>query len=188
MKKIIFLFLALILIIGCNRPKEIKTLTVLPIENFTKEELEKEEEAIKEAIKKEFDLFWERNTDAESDFWVKENYMTSLNIGENSLIHRCGWDSIYANIKRGSEHENWQYVSNLKTELTDFQIKIYDKVAWAVYYGHNTWDFKGEPYDDGSWVRVTFLEKVGNKWKIALNCTSGINPCEKEEYRVQKQY
>lgn len=188
MKKNIFLFLALLLIICCNRPKEIKTLTVLPIENFTKKELEKEEEAIKDAIKKEFDLFWERNTDAESDFWVKEDYMTTVNTSQNSHTHRCGWDSIYANIKRASEHENWQYVSNAKREFTDFQIKVFDNVAWAVYYGHNTWDYKGEPVDGGSWVRVNFLEKVGDNWKIALTATSTINPCEKEEYRVQKQY
>ena len=173
MKKIIFSFFALLLIAGSA---------------FSQKKIAKEEEAIKKAIKKEFALFWERNTDAESDFWVKEDYMTTFNTGENSHFHTQGWDSIYAQTKRGSEHENWQYVSNLKTEFTDFQIKVFDKVAWAVYYGHNTWDYKGEPYDDGSWVRVNFLEKVGDNWKIALTATSTLNPCKKEEYKVQKNY
>lgn len=173
MKKIIISFFALLLIAGSA---------------FSQKKITKEEEAIKKAIKKEFALFWERDTDAESDFWVKEDYMTTFNTGENSHFHTQGWDSIYAQTKRGSEHENWQYVSNLKTELTDFHIKVFDKVAWAVYYGHNTWDYKGEPYDAGPWVRVNFLEKVGDNWKIALTATSSLNPCKKEEYKVQKQY
>jgi hypothetical protein len=172
MKRIIVSFFALLLIAGSA---------------FSQKKIAKEEEAIKETIKKEFALFWERNTDAESDFWVKEDYMTTVNTGENSHFHNHGWDSIYAQTKRGSEHENWQYLSNLKTELTDFQIKVFDKVAWAVYYGHNTWEFKGEPYD-AKFVRVNFLEKVGDNWKIALTATSTLNPCKKEEYQVQKQY
>ena len=132
MKKIIISFFALLLIAGSA---------------FSQKKISKEEEAIKEAIKKEFALFWERDTDAESELWVKEDYMTTVNTGENSHFLGHGWDSIYADIKKGSEHENWQYVSNLKTELTDFEIKVYDKVAWAVYYEQWTGEWKGEPFD-----------------------------------------
>jgi len=75
----------------------------------------------------------------------------------------------------------------MNIEYIDFHIKIYGKVAWAVYYMHLTWKYKEEPYDSKS-VRTTFLEKVDDKWKIALNFTSGLNPCKEEEYNVQKQY
>ena len=62
----------------------------------------------------------------------------------------------------------------------DFHIKVYDKVAWAVYYVQRTGEFKGEPWDDTS-SRVTFLEKVDDNWKIVLMTTTVLNPCETDD-------
>ena len=137
----------------------------------------KEEEAIKAMLKKEVDLFWERDFDAESNFWVKEDYFTTVQNNGNFHLQGHGWDTIYTRIKRFSEGDNWQYVSNAKNEFKDFNIKVYDKVAWAVYYLDLTWEYKGEPYDRSS-VRVTFLEKVDGNWKMALNAKTILNPCK----------
>jgi hypothetical protein len=167
MKKIIFSFLALSLIAGSA---------------FSQKKIAKEEEAIKEALKKEISLWWKMDLDAESDFWLKEDYMTTVNTNGNNHGQNHGYDSIYAGIKRFFENaeDQYQYVSNIELELKDFNIKVFDNVAWAVYYTHAGWEFKGEPYDRSS-VRVTFLEKVDGDWKMALNAITWLNPCEEED-------
>ncbi|KPL14200.1 MAG: hypothetical protein AMS23_04600 [Bacteroides sp. SM1_62] len=167
MKKIIFPFFAVLLITGCTPPKE-------------EIDVAKEEEAIKAMLKKEVALWWERDVDAESNFWVKEDYFTTVSNSGNFHSQGHGWDSIFASIKRISVDTNWQYVSNARNEFKDFNIKVYDKVAWAVYYVDEAWEYKGEPYDR-SFVRVTFLEKVDDNWKMALNAMTILNPCEEED-------
>ncbi len=151
-----------------------------------KEEIDiaKEEEAIKAVLKKEISHWWAMELDAESDFWVKEDYMTTVNNNGNNHSQNHGYDSIYADMKRFIEQiedqDQYQYVSNTKHEFKDFNIKVFVKVAWAVYYVYENWEFKGEPYDRSS-VRVTFLEKVDGDWKMALNAITWLNPCEEED-------
>ena len=133
--------------------------------------------SVKRLSKKEVALFWERDYDAESNFWVKEDYFTTVRNNGNFHRQNHGWDTIYAINKRFSEGDNWQGVSNAKNEFRDFNIKVYDKVAWAVYYLDLTWEYKGEPFNQTT-SRVTFLEKVDGNWKMALNVKTILNPCK----------
>jgi hypothetical protein len=169
MKTIIFSIFSVLLLTGCTPP----------IEEI---DVAKEEEAIKEVLKKEISHWWAMELEAESDCWVKEDYMTTVHNNGNKHSQNHGYDSIYASGKRFFENveEQYQYVSNIKHELKDFNIKVFDKVAWAVYYTYENWEFKGEPYDRSS-VRVTFLEKVDGDWKMALNAITRLNPCEDED-------
>ena len=167
MKKIIFSIFAVLLIAGCTPPKE-------------EIDIAKEEEAIKAVIKEEVARFLDRDYTSEADFLKNADYVTTVHNTGNSHTLTVGWDSIFAGIKKYSELEGWQDVTNFKIEQKDFHIKVYDKVAWAVYYVQHTGEYKGEPWDY-THSRVTFLEKVGDNWKIVLLTTSLLNPCETED-------
>ena len=173
MKKIIISFLAISLI-ACTA--------------FSQEKISKEEEAIKAVLKKEISHWWAMELDSESDCWLNEDYMMTVNTAGNNHSQNHGYDSIYASMKRFfkqvEDQGQYQYVSNMKQEFKDFNIKVFDKVAWAVYYVTENWEFKGEPYDRSS-VRVTFLEKVDGDWKMALNSMTWLNPCKDEGEDVE---
>ena len=167
MKKIILSLFAILLIAGCTPPKE-------------EIDIAKEEEAIKALIKEEVARFLDRDYTSEADFVKNADYVTTVHNNGNSHNQTVGWDSIFVGLKKLSEMDGWQYVTNNKIEQKDFHIKVYDKVAWAVYYVQNTGEYKGEPWDNTS-SRVTFLEKVDDNWKMALNSMTLLDPCEIED-------
>ncbi len=167
MKTIIFSFFAVLLITGCTPPMEEIDVT-------------KEEVAIMAVLEEELKLFLNRDYNAEAEFVKSADYVRTINNSGNFHNQTVGWDSIFVDLKRFSEQEGWQHTTNLNLEMTDFNIKVYNEVAWAVYNLHNTWEYKGEPYDTKQ-SRVTFLEKVDGQWKIVLMTTTLLNPCEEEE-------
>jgi hypothetical protein len=166
MKKIIFSFFAVLLITGCTPPKE-------------EIDVAKEEEAIKALINKGQNLWLARDI-SESDLFLKEDYYTFVANNGNFHNQVVGWDSLLVVIKRSAEADWRSDVTNHKIEVKDFNIKVYDKVAWAVYYVQWTGEYKGEPFDRSS-VRTAFLEKVDDNWKIAFNSITALNPCETED-------
>ena len=167
MKKIITSFFALLLIAGCTPPKE-------------EIDVAKEEEAIKAVIKEEVAQFLDRDYISEAEFWKNADYVTSVHNMVNSHNLTVGWDSIFVLVKKASEMEGWQHVTNFKVDQKDFNIKVYDKVAWAVYYVQHTGEYEGEPFDN-SFSRVTFLEKVGDNWKIVLLTNTRLDPCKTDD-------
>ena len=167
MKTIIFSFFAVLLITGCTPPKE-------------EIDVAKEEEAIKALINKGQDLWLARDYISESDLFLKEDYYTFVNNNGNNHNQFVGWDSLFVGLKRMAEADGWAYATNMKIECKDFNIKVYDKFAWAVYYVQMTGEYKEEPFEENS-VRVAFFEKVDDNWKIALNTITGLNPCETED-------
>ena len=167
MKTIIFSFFAVFLITGCTPPKEEIDIAL-------------EEEAIKVVIKEEVARWADRDYIAEADLIKNVDYFMGIHNNGNSHNVTVGWDSMFVGLKKFSELDGWQYVTNLKVEQKDFNIKVYDKVAWAAYYVHEYWEYKGEPWDNND-SRVTFLEKVGDEWKIVLLTTTRLNPCEIED-------
>jgi len=167
MKKIIISFFTVLLITGCTPPTE-------------EIDVAKEEEAIKAVIKEEVAQFLSRDYISEAEFWKNADYVKSIHNNGNYHNVTTGWDSIFAGVKKASEAEGWQHVTNFKVDQKDFNIKVYDKVAWAVYYVQHTGEYEGEPFDNSS-SRVTFLEKVGDNWKIVLLTNTALNPCETED-------
>jgi hypothetical protein len=167
MKKIIISFFAICLIAGCTPPTE-------------EIDVAKEEEAIKALIKKEISVYLERDYISQSDIWKKEDYVRKVENFGNNHNYIVGWDSINADHKIHSEREFWSDVTNIKGESKDFNIKVYDKVAWAVFYQQWTGEYKGEPIDNTQ-SRVYFLEKVDENWKIVLMTMTLLNPCETED-------
>ena len=167
MKKIIISFFAILLITGCTPPTE-------------EIDVAKEEEAIKALIEKEISLHVDRDYDEEMEIFKKADDIMVINNPGRNHNQVVGWDSIYVGNKRYLEHEAWKDVTNYKVECTDFNIKVYDKVAWAVYYTQGSWEYKGEPYDSKV-AKITILEKVDDNWKYVLNSNTPVNPCEDED-------
>lgn len=166
MKKIILAFFAVLLITGCTPPKE-------------EIDVAKEEEAIQALIEKELALFLDRDYISQSDLLVKEDYYMGVSTYGNFHNQTIGWDSVFVGLKKASERD-WPDVTNHNFECKDFHIKVYDKVAWAVFNTLETADFKGEPVNQTQ-IRVTFLEKVDDDWKIALYSMTLLNPCKTDD-------
>jgi hypothetical protein len=138
-----------------------------------------EEEAIKAVIKQEIALWLDQDYIAESDFLRKVDYATVINNNGNNHKLTVGWEGNLAIIKESSEAD-WSELSNGKFECRDFHIKVYDDVAWAVYYEQLTGEWKGEPVDYKN-TKVTILEKVDGNWKLVLNSITRLDPCETED-------
>ena len=167
MKKIIFSFFAFLLIAGCTPPKE-------------EIDIAKEEEAIKALIEKEISLFVDRDYIQELEVFKKADDVRVINNPGRNHSQVVGWDSIYAFAKKYAELEGWKDVTNYKVECKDFNIKVYDKVAWAVYYTQDSGEYKGEPFSSKT-AKITILEKVDDNWQYVLNSQSTVNPCETED-------
>jgi hypothetical protein len=165
MKKIIFSIIAVLLITGCTPPKE-------------EIDVAKEEEAIKAALKEEMTHFLNRDYVSEAEYVKKADYVRTIDNTGNFHQETVGWDSVFVYLKRASE-QDWSEVSNYKIEHEDFNIKVYDKIAWAAYKIHGTGEYKKEPFDFTN-SRVTFLEKVDENWKIVLMTSTLLNPCKGE--------
>lgn len=147
-----------------------------------KEEIDvaKEEEAIKALIEKEISLFVDRDYNQEMEIFKKADDIRAINNSGRNHSQRVGWDSLYAGVKRYAEAEGWKDVTNFKCECKDFNIKVYDKIAWAVYYTQQSGEYKGEPFDSKT-AKITILEKVDDHWKYVLNSNTLVNPCEEED-------
>ncbi|MEN8204237.1 MAG: nuclear transport factor 2 family protein [Bacteroidota bacterium] len=165
MKKIILSIVALAVIVcSCSSQEQI--------------DVAQEEEAIKNVIKQEIDL-WRTQDIKEAEFYKKADYLRLIYNNGNSHQETVGWDSLYASVKRITEAD-WSEASDIKFECKDFHIKVYDDVAWAVYEVPLSWIWKGEPGESSS-TKVTFLEKVDGYWKIVLNSQTTMNPCQEDE-------
>jgi hypothetical protein len=147
-----------------------------PVEEI---DVAKEEEAIKALIKKELALWADQDYIPESELVKKADYVRMITNFGNNHKQTVGWDSITASLKESSE-QDWSDLSDYKMNFKDFNVKVYDKVAWAVYYTQNTGVWKGEPFDY-SQTRVTILEKADDNWKMVLNSITGLNPCETKD-------
>ena len=94
-----------------------------------------------------------------------------------------GWDSILAELKKGSEADRSVY-SDMIVECRDFNIKIFDQVAWAVFY--QDWEYKNNDQPGGNTQsRVYILEKVDDNWKIALMTMTMLDPCETNDEETE---
>ena len=137
-----------------------------------------EEEAIKNVIQEELALFVAQDIQ-ESQFYKNVDYLRLINNYGNDHWVVVGWDSVHAAVKKISEAD-WSDAANVKFECRDFHIKVYDDIAWAVFYVDGSGEWKGEPWE-GVDTKVAILEKVDDDWKIVLLSQTGLDPCENDE-------
>ena len=137
-----------------------------------------EEEAIKNVIQEEIALFVAQDIQ-ESQFYKNVDYLRVISNFGNDHHVAVGWDSVHAVVKRNSEADR-SGAANVKFECRDFHIKVYDDIAWAVYYVNGSGEWKGEPWE-GAETKVTILEKVDDDWKIVLVSQTSMNPCQEDE-------
>lgn len=153
MKKIIFSFLALLLIAGSNSCQ-----------------IEKEKEAIKAVIEQEDAAYHEADYDQIINNWIHEPYIlaTYASKDKQRLIkgrqefdefakkHASNYDSIQL-------AQNWKYVS---IENYDYTIRVYQQSAWASFNSKVIFTWQEANYDRESF-QVRFLERHKGEWKIS---------------------
>lgn len=143
-------------------------------------DIEKEKEAIMSVVREEIDRFLAADYIPEANLWKNEDYVRMVRNFGNDHDQIVGWDNIRDLLKHDTDEFSKAGYTNAKGESRDFNIKVYDKLAWAVFYQDWSGDYKGEKIEM-SQSRVYFLEKVEGNWKIVLMTMTGLNPCGSEE-------
>ena len=153
MKKIIFLFLALLLIAGSSCQEKI--------------DIEKENEAIMAVLQERGDAMVARDMERLFAIHVQDSLDTRLTypLGENNYTIYAGWDEIkslfesWAEMDRGFEDaKNWE---------DNVILKVIDDCAWLICDNHWSWKNEGEPGVRDN-IQITFLEKIEGEWKISF--------------------
>jgi hypothetical protein len=148
MKKIIFSFLALLLIAGSGSCQE-------------KIDIEKEKEAIKAVIENHVNSAFAKDFAQLSKSLQQDESLIMLGAGKDSYQYGVGWEEISSFHKE--RMENNPSPSTDKLQFTNYKIKVYKESAWAVYnlIVHNS---EGEFLFEN--IAIRFLEKVNGEWKI----------------------
>ncbi len=148
MKKIIFSFLAVLVIPCCTPPQE-------------EIDVAKEQEAIIAVIEEETDAFLNRDFDRLAATNVQDETNIRLAASESDYSYFVGWEQLSSAYKEffrdNPESDSGKYVK------TNHHIKVYEESAWDIF-DEIRYDAEGEV----SWksIGVRFLEKVEGEWKI----------------------
>jgi hypothetical protein len=148
-------------------------------------DIEKEKEAIKSVVREEIALFLAADYIPEANLWKTEDYVRMVRNFGNDRDQIVGWDNIRDLLKHDTEEFSKAGYTNAKGESRDFNIKVYDKLAWAVFYQDWSGELEGETIE-GTQSRLYFLEKVDDNWKIVLMTMTNLNPCETEEESIKE--
>ncbi len=134
-------------------------------------DIEKEKEAVIETVKEIMNDRSELNYEAYINYWIDEQYAfiaaagkdghTFMYIDDWKMNGKEEFDKIL------KEQEEGGY--NITLEPFDFNVKVYDDVAWATF--KNKWtkvmNETEETEDLGETFLTLFLEKQNEEWKIA---------------------
>ena len=151
MKKIIFSFLALLLIAGSYSCQE-------------KIDIEKEKEAIKAVIEEETNAYLDKDFDRLSNCFVQDETNIYLMVEKSSYTYHAGWENISSFYKELFE-QDWSDYKNIKIEKTNYRIKVYNNSAWAAFDANVEFDYKDEHIVSKA-IGIRFLEKVNGEWRI----------------------
>jgi hypothetical protein len=150
MKKIIFLFFAVLVITGCTPPVE-------------EIDVAKEEEAIKAVIEGEINASFDGDYETWTNFFAHKPYTFWLQAGQGGYVCWKGWEEISSNGKDFIKPE--RPGSAIYAGSYDYTIKVYKNAALVTFKTKITAKREGESINiDG--IEVRSLEKQNGEWKI----------------------
>ena len=120
----------------------------------------KDVEEIKAIIKKQAESFYNNNFEDLMELWAHEPYV--IRMGSKGDKH-IGWESVQSSYK--NYLENNPIEQERKLDLSDFQVKIHDNVAWVVNNQKTERSSRLGSKATESW-QVRVLEKKNGEWKI----------------------
>ncbi len=119
-----------------------------------------DEEAIKAAIKNEYQGWNDRNLSAETALWDKSANVIKLTFPDNRQFN--GWEAIQSFYQ--SSFNEYPQTLTATTEFSNFKMRISGKSAWVVF----DQKVKNANQAPMEFSQINFLEKLGGQWKFTL--------------------
>jgi len=134
----------------------------------------KEEEAIKEVIKKQVAANNNCSFLGEDSVWAHDPFVIRLQSGSNPTMY-VGWDSVSVRYKRYFERLlKSTSRDTVNSTFSNHHFRILNNAAWVVFDQRSEHSNKAGKYYSNS-PQVRFLEKRDNQWRIVFHYTGGNN-------------
>jgi hypothetical protein len=138
-----------------------------------KNNLAKEEEAIKSVINAETQAWIDRDPDKMKEYYIQDEYQTRVNIQDSVYSVTTGWDKRSTAIDTLAKYADWIGVDQFKVEKDFLVIKVIGKTAWAILRETQEMTFNGSPATAVAVIYIV-LEKEKGDWKISCFVKSSI--------------
>ena len=162
MKRIFFTscsaIVLMLLLIGCNK----------------KNDVAKDEEAIKFVINSETQAWIDKNPDRMKEFYMQDEFQTRVNIQDSIYTVATGWDKRSIAIDTLAKYADWVGVDAFKVEKEFLVIKVMDDAAWAVLKETQNMIYQGSPATAVAIINVMLEKKDDKDWKISCFVKSSI--------------
>ncbi len=136
--------------------------------------ISKEEEAIKEVIRRQVAANNNCSFSGEDSVWAHDPFVIRLQSGITPTMY-VGWDSVGARYQRYFgrllKSPNRDTVNST---FSNHHFRILNNTAWVVFDQRSEHVYKGGKYYSSS-PQVRFLEKKDNQWRIVFHYTGGNN-------------
>ncbi len=147
----------MLLLIGCNK----------------KNDVAKDEEAIKYVINAETQAWIDKDPERMKQFYIQDKYQTRLNIQDSVYLLTTGWDKRSTAIDTLAKYADWLGVEQFQVKKDFLIIKVMDNTAWAILSETQHMIYNGSPATAVSIISIV-LEKQQKDWKISCFVKSSI--------------
>jgi hypothetical protein len=147
----------IMLLLGCNK----------------KNDVTKDEEAIKYVINAETQAWIDKNPEKMKEYYIQDKYQTRLNIQDSVYSLTTGWDKRSTAIDTLAKYADWRGVDQFQVKKDFLVIKVMDNTAWAILKETQHMIYNGSPATAVSIINIV-LEKQDKDWKISCFVKSSI--------------
>jgi hypothetical protein len=138
-----------------------------------KNDVVKDEEAIKYVINAETQAWIDKNPEKMKQFYIQDKYQTRLNIQDSVYSLTTGWDKRSTAIDTLAKYADWKGVDQFQVKKDFLVIKVMDNTAWAILRETQHMIYNGSPATAVSIINIV-LEKQHKDWKISCFVKSSI--------------
>jgi hypothetical protein len=147
----------ILLLLGCNK----------------KNDVAKDEEAIKYVINAETQAWIDKNPEKMKEYYIQDKYQTRLNIQDSVYSLTTGWDKRATAIDTLAKYADWVGVDQFQVKKDFLIIKVMGNTAWAILRETQHMIYNGSPATAVSIINIV-LEKQNKEWKISCFVKSSI--------------
>jgi len=147
-------------------PILIAILMVTAISCEDKTDIEKEKAAVIAVIEEETDAFIQKDYERWANTYLQDETNIRLSASISGYGHIVGWNKLSTGFKEYFDEPLTEEPS-MAGEKTNYQVKIYDDVAWVMCDEKFKNTETGE-YSNWEAVEARILEKVDSQWKIVF--------------------
>lgn len=131
-----------------------------------KTDIEKEKAAVIAVIEEETDAFIHKDYERWANTYLQDETNVRISASISGYDHVVGWNKLSTGFREYFDEPLTEEPS-MAGEKTNYQVKIYDDVAW-VMCDEKFKNIETGEYSNWEAVEARFLEKVDSQWKIVF--------------------